>query len=207
MPTLAIPNTFTAGTDAIAAEVNANFDAIATLLNTTKLDAANLQDGAVTTAKIASNAVGAGAIGSLPAARVFHSAAQTVASATNKTLAFNSERFDTDTIHDTVTNNSRLTATTAGVYVITASVRWAQQANTARAILFVVLNGTTTIATQAESMGDAEFDVDQSVTTVYKLAATDYVEAIVHTTDSSGGTIETLGNLSPEFSMTWVGDG
>lgn len=57
MPALTIPNTFTNATTAVASEVNANFTAVSTLLNSTKLDADNLQDGAVTAAKIGTNAV------------------------------------------------------------------------------------------------------------------------------------------------------
>jgi hypothetical protein len=57
MPTLTIPNTFIDGDTIEAAEHNANFSAIATLVNSTGLDADNLADGAVTTAKLASSAV------------------------------------------------------------------------------------------------------------------------------------------------------
>jgi hypothetical protein len=57
MPTLTIPNTFVDDEVIDAAEHNANNNAIATLLNSTKLDADNLQDAAVTAAKLASNAV------------------------------------------------------------------------------------------------------------------------------------------------------
>jgi microcystin-dependent protein len=57
MPTLTIPNSFSDGGTISAAEHNANFNAVATLVNSTKLDADNLQDSAVTAAKLASNAV------------------------------------------------------------------------------------------------------------------------------------------------------
>jgi len=72
MPTLTIPNSFTANTTAQSALVNANFNAVATLLNSTKLDSTNVQTGglatanladvAVTTAKIADLAVTTGKI-------------------------------------------------------------------------------------------------------------------------------------------------
>lgn len=42
MATLSIPNTFVAGTTVVAADMNANFTAVSTLLNTTKLDHENL---------------------------------------------------------------------------------------------------------------------------------------------------------------------
>jgi microcystin-dependent protein len=52
MPTLTIPNSFTVGGTILSSEHNANNNAIATFLNSTKLDADNLQDNAITTAKI-----------------------------------------------------------------------------------------------------------------------------------------------------------
>lgn len=57
MPTLTTPNTFTASTPALSAEINANFQAIATLLNSTKLNGDNLQTGGVPTAALADGAV------------------------------------------------------------------------------------------------------------------------------------------------------
>ena len=65
-----------------------------------------------------------------PAVRVFHNASQSITNSTLTALAFNSERFDqaggvASTMHDTVTNNSRLTAIYAGVYMIGGTIRWA----------------------------------------------------------------------------------
>src|SRR4029077_20051578 len=80
----------------------------------------------------------------MPAARVFHSANQSITTATETTLAFDSERFDTDTIHDTVTNNSRLTCKHAGVYVIGAHVQFDSGAAGGARYVSIMLNGTTT---------------------------------------------------------------
>lgn len=48
MPTLTIPNTFSSGTVIASAQMNANFTAITTLLNTTGLDDDNLQNAGIT---------------------------------------------------------------------------------------------------------------------------------------------------------------
>lgn len=48
MPSLSIPNSFSAGTLIQSAQVNANFNAVATLLNTTKLDDDNIQNAGIT---------------------------------------------------------------------------------------------------------------------------------------------------------------
>lgn len=50
MPALTIPNSFTAGTLIQAAQMNANFTAITTLLNTTLLDDTNIQNAGITRA-------------------------------------------------------------------------------------------------------------------------------------------------------------
>ena len=135
-------------------------------------------------------------------ARAYHDAAQSIANNTDTVLAFNQERFDTDTIHDTVTNNSRLTATTAGVYIITCSASWASNATGFRHII-IRLNGATYI-------GIALWDTSQNdstrmeVSTVYKLAATDYVEIMVRQTSGAALNILSAANYSPEFTMAKI---
>lgn len=57
MPTATKTYSFTANTTAVAAQVEQNFQDILDFLNVTKLDSANLQDSAVTAAKLAANAV------------------------------------------------------------------------------------------------------------------------------------------------------
>lgn len=52
MPSLSIPNTFTPFTKILSSQVNANFSAIATLLNTTKLDNTNIQDAGLDVTKL-----------------------------------------------------------------------------------------------------------------------------------------------------------
>ena len=140
--------------------------------------------------------------GALPSARAYHDANQSIDNTTATTLAFNSERFDTDTIHDLVTNNSRLTCNKAGIYLISANVQWASGAGSIR-ILTIVLNGTTLIAAASNFVSGAAV-VTQSVSTVYSLSATDYIE--VQGYQDSGGALNVLatGNYSPEFMMTKV---
>jgi len=57
MPTLTIPNTFSSGQVAASASVNANFNAVATLLNSTLIDSTNIQTGGISTANLAASAV------------------------------------------------------------------------------------------------------------------------------------------------------
>ena len=139
-----------------------------------------------------------------PTVHVTHNATQSVTSATPLTLAFNTERFDqaggsASTMHDTVTNNSRLTAVYAGVYQITGHIQWA--ATPTSASIAVRINGTTTIA-QSQVAADYRY---MQISTMYSMAVNDYAELLV--VQASGGALNVLStaNLSPEFMMVRVG--
>ena len=134
-------------------------------------------------------------------ARVYHNAAQTIANNTGTTLAFNSERYDTDVIHDTTTNNSRLTCKTAGKYLITVNLWWASSAVGDRS-LCIKLNGTTHIAI-VRNTGTIRGQVN---TTIYDLAVNDYVEVIVLQTSGGVLDVQLESNFSPEFMMQRLGD-
>lgn len=137
--------------------------------------------------------------GGVIAARVHNSAAISVSNVTQTVLTFDSERFDTDTIHSTSSNTGRLTATTAGKYYITGTVEWASSPSQGN--IAIRLNGATSIAA---SVVVADYR-NMVISTLYDLAATDYVELLVR--QSSGGAINITANsnFSPEFAMARVG--
>lgn len=141
--------------------------------------------------------------GSAPYARVYNSASISLTTAILTTLTFNSERDDTEAIHDTSTNTSRLTCQTAGTYLISGNVRFATNTS-GRRMVQIQLNGTTVIGFQSVPPTDAQTNI--LATTLYKLAAGDYVELIAY--QSSGGalTVDAVANYSPEFGMVKVGD-
>lgn len=80
-----------------------------------------------------------------PCASVYKAAVQSISSSSFTTATFDTERFDTDTIHDTVTNNSRLTCKTAGKYQITGFVQWPANATGFRQSR-IVINGASNVA-------------------------------------------------------------
>lgn len=133
-----------------------------------------------------------------PAVRVYRDSNQTIPTATNASLSFNQERFDTDTMHDTSTNPTRLTATTAGIYAISGNLRWAANA-TGKRLLNVQLDGSTIIA---EVQIDPTAGIrSQCISTLYSLSVGQYVRLRVF--QNSGGDLVVVseGNFSPEFSM------
>jgi len=140
-----------------------------------------------------------------PQARVTHSANQSIANTTTTALAFDSEAFDTDAIHDTATNNTRLTCKTAGRYLIYADVSWPSTGGgTIRQVGFRV-NGSDQIGFQTGPVGGGTYEVQVSASTEYTLAANDYVECVVF--QDSGGALNVLthANFSPIFGMVRVG--
>lgn len=136
-------------------------------------------------------------------ARVYHNATQSIPTATRTALAFNSERYDTDAIHDPVTNNSRLTCKTAGKYILSGSISFSAHATGLRN-LRIRLNGSTVLVDLLLGM---TFDNQWSgaVSTIYDLAVNDYVELTVYQNSGGNLIIYASPNSTPEFMMSRVG--
>ncbi len=131
--------------------------------------------------------------------RVFHSAAQSINNNTETKLAFDSERYDTDSIHDPSTNNSRLTCPASGRYAIFGTVRFASNA-TGHRYIFIRLNGGKALAVQS-SLALSGIVTMLSISTIYDLTASDYVELWVY--QNSGGALDVtrVDAESPEFGI------
>lgn len=135
--------------------------------------------------------------------RVFHSVNQSIPTGVITYLSFDSERWDDGDFHDVDTNNSRLTAPVAGCYLITANLQFAVHAAGMRQI-DIIVNRATYIGRVLVLPAGGSASVF-AVSTLYKLAAGEYVE--VGALQSSGGALnveKTVQPISPEFSMTQV---
>ena len=137
-----------------------------------------------------------------PAARVFHNANQATASGTPLALVFNSERYDTANLHDTVTNNGRLTAPTAGVYSIWGGVTIASNATNRRH--FYITNQAGADIGRVVVPGLSGDVTRLQVASIYKLAVGEYVRLNVFQDSGSALDVVVEANRSPEFAMTWV---
>ena len=152
---------------------------------------------------------GAGVSGSATAtfsgARVFNSANQSLTNNTLTALAFDSESFDTDAYHSTVTNTSRLTVPTGkgGYFLISASVEWPSNTTGARQ-LFIRVNGTSYIGGVAINSPPTGSSI-QTVGLIYNLADADYVEAVA--AQGSGGALNASfdSGIAPLFSLARLG--
>jgi len=136
--------------------------------------------------------------------RAYHDTNQSTANNTVITLAFNQERFDTDTIHDTLTNNSRLTCKTAGKYLVIGMAQWATN-TTGRRRIAIALNGGGALE------GYQEWDTSQvalthgTATTIIDMDVDDWVTLEVYQTSGGALDVQTSTNQSPELMMVKVG--
>lgn len=121
-------------------------------------------------------------------------------------IAFDAEDTDTDSIHDNVTNNTRLTiptisGVTTGLWHVSACGY--TDANGGNVDCQFYLNGTTPIAferTVGSSSGVSGFSLGID----YVFSAADYVECRLRTTSGSFNAVYDAGN-SPIFSIAFLG--
>lgn len=143
-----------------------------------------------------------------PACRVYNNASISHATSGNwQTVTFNSERYDTATMHDTVSNTSRITVPVDGLYLITGHIEFAANATGVRGIQ-ILFNGTgTSVAGAYYPTTGGIVGTGLSIATVYKFAATNYVELQGYQTSGGALVINSTAASTPEFSVTWIGLG
>ena len=122
--------------------------------------------------------------------RVRDASSQSISDSTVTPVDFDTEDFDTDAMHDTVTNNSRITVNTAGVYAVGAHMRWATNATGNRRVQ-IRLNGGANLLVIDIRAAVSGTNTDQGVTTIYDFAEDDYIE--VEVAQDSGGPLNILG--------------
>lgn len=130
-----------------------------------------------------------------------------------ETVGFNTEDEDTDSMHDTVTNNPRITVPVAGIYLLTACVEFAANATGVRATGFRKNSSGTNAPNikgrwvSGDGLGGGSI-IGGAISSVVKLVATDYVEVVA--LQNSGGNLVLPANAAeqfPYFTVTWVGVG
>lgn len=136
-------------------------------------------------------------------ARVYNDAAITHDSSGSwKTLTFNSEHWDTDSIHSTSTNTDRLTCVTAGRYLVFGHVEFAANGTGVRSIR-ITKNGVRVASAIANNV-TASFNHNMSLCTVVDMAATDYVQLDAYQNSGGNLNITRQVNWSPEFGMVRI---
>ena len=143
--------------------------------------------------------------GSVPSAQVRKTSNQSLANATWTAVTWDSEAFDTDSIHDTSTNTSRLTCRTPGKYLLSGVVEFSGLTNPTYLSLQFALNGNTSGRVYGrQGRTDTTVTPIVSIADVIDLSVGDYVELYVFTGTGTGTIVGTNPNAS--FSMTRIGD-
>jgi len=146
------------------------------------------------------------ALGSMfPRARVYNDANISIPDSAVTSLTFNQERYDSDGLHSTVSNTSRLTIPRNGLYIICAHGEFSSNA-TGRRFVSIVIDGSTTIAVN-QSNATSGSATRLSVTTMYYLTASQYVTMAVYQNSTGALNMLSTSNFSPEFSIAMIGPG
>ncbi len=139
------------------------------------------------------------------ACRAYHNANISISHATATVIPLNSERYDTDNIHDTTTNTSRLTCQTPGLYLITACVRFAANTTGDRQIYIRHSTGSIIAAQTVRACASSSRPTDLCIATIWQMSADQYVELFAW--QDSGAALNVLyaAGISPEFAMIRIG--
>ena len=113
-------------------------------------------------------------------AHVKNSANLTIASGAASALTFDTNTYDSDSYHSTVSSTSRLVAPVNGYYALGGSVSYSPTGNAGNISISIRINGTTTLApVEYPILATGVAGSSQSTGTVYKMAAGDYAEVMV----------------------------
>ena len=146
---------------------------------------------------------------STPAAAAFvgcqstKSANQSISNETDTTITWNTNTFDTDSIHDTVTNNSRFTVPTGkgGKWLLSCTLDWFNNTAGDR-YLTLLVNGTMVQLSYGGAF--AAGASNQTLTTILSLSAADYVEIKGYQT--SGGALNVVAaNRATHMNFQYLG--
>ena len=131
--------------------------------------------------------------------------AQTLTTDTVTAITLNSEAdgFDTDTLHDTVTNNTRITAAIAGKYLIVGGAAWEAEATQTERLILLEINATTVLA-QQRSVNEATRNPYQALCDVASLAAGDYVE--LYARHQHGADTDVLADTGTFLALIYLGE-
>jgi hypothetical protein len=169
---------------------------------------------AVRGSEIADGQVGTADQAVIPAARVGRTSTQSIPdnglfNAVNFDSESDAHHFDTANLHDTATNNDRLTAPVSGLYFIQGQVRWSNDPDNDEVAQNIAIFSSDTLIARSSLLGaDATVDpVGHEVSTVAKLNAGEFVNlrAAQRNADSDSLNFACSCATEPSFEMTWLG--
>jgi hypothetical protein len=143
--------------------------------------------------------------GSFSGVSLKNSASQTISTATNTFITYDTEDYDTNGFHDNVTNNDRITIPVgkAGKYLVTFTMNF-QFTSTTTALTGAIIKNASTIAASATIATPSSSGGVASVVTVLNLAEADYVRGRCR--QDTGGDLSFISNVaSGSLTATYLG--
>lgn len=130
-------------------------------------------------------------------AKVYNAGNQTLNDDTWTTLTFDSEAWDTDTIHDTGSNTGRLTLPSTGKWLLVGGVNFANSSTTNDRQCRILKGGATVMKTVGARAG-ATKNTFVEIAVIVDATATNYFE--LQALQDRGGTLDVVGG---EHSTYW----
>lgn len=133
--------------------------------------------------------------------RAFNSANLAIVTATQTTLTYDSELWDTDGMHSTAALTNRLTCVTPGAYLIGAEVRWESNTTGYRQVFIRVtpIIGAPVVIGSRLQQAVVGNVTDMGLSAPYVLATGDYAEVLVFHTAGVNINVQAASRLSPDF--------
>lgn len=139
--------------------------------------------------------------GTIPYALVTKSAVQSIPNGSDTVLSFDTETKDNNAIHDNAVNNSRLTAKSAGLYLVQGLVTWDSNNTGVRDVL-IKKNGTQ--ISRVNMMSASGQNSFQNISKMVEMAVDEYVELQVFQNSGSSRSIQS-GATQSGFSIAKLG--
>lgn len=139
--------------------------------------------------------------------RAYNSGAQTIADSTTTYLTLDSELYDTDSMHSTSVNTSRITITKAGKYYVGCCVRFASNSTGYRQLSIQINRTQNIFLHRVQPVSAASSPTIMTVGGDYTFAVNDYIEIAVFQT--SGGNLDSeisSGGVAPSMWCHRIGD-
>lgn len=155
-----------------------------------------LQDGSITGPKIAPGSIPPTGLAILPRVKATNNTIQTIGNRTTVALTWNTTAFDTDHMHSTTSNTTRLTVNTPGAYVFGVTFDWVANATGHREAM-LRKNGTTWIANinympPADNVSVSRMNLAMAAPEYCNVG--DYFEVLVY--QASGGPLDIMASSS-----------
>lgn len=146
-----------------------------------------------------------------PSCRIYNNANFPMSTGVTTPLTFNTERWDTDAMHDPAVNPGRITFKTAGLYLVTLGLEYTGRADWLNEYGGIRLNGATPpiVAASGGTITVATIPPLLALAGIYKFAVGQWIDAVAygHNTASAAFNIVGGNGASLEFGATWIGLG